>query len=1012
MAILRVSFFRRSLPVLGSLRLTVVLLVFSAMLTFLATMAQTELGIWEVMSRYIRTWFVWHELPWFERPMPIFPGGWILGGLLLINLFAAHLSRFRGRWTRQVPLICIHGGIALLLVGEWVTAFFATEANLVLNVGESRGFTERPRQAELAIVDVTDAEQDMVWAVSESVLAAGETLVHPAADLRVEVVEFFQNSRVFLLPPEHVAAPADHTVAEEGLGPRLRFERADPVVTTDGRNVVSAVVTISVGGEAIGSWAVSTAVADPQEFSVGDRRFTIAMRPERTYLGYQFHLHEFVHERHPGTQIPSHFSSRLQLMNPETGEDREVRISMNQPLRYAGRTFYQASYANNDQTSILQVVRNPGWLLPYLACIVVTVGLIWQFVNRLGQSTRRRDKRVAATVSRAPVGRLDTAGWGLCGLAGLWIIIGLFPVHPDNQPDLDRFGSLPVFSEGRLKAMESMARGYLRTIHGKASVETPEGETLDARAWLLKVWAEPDEADALPVFTVFHPEVLSLLQRPESGREVLAFNDFRPYGQTIEQSVRQATEVPREERSTYEKAILQLDYVLTLYWRLRHSLHLGSPEMLGEMIEDHEQIVRPALQSPRDLEGQPSDPAVDQVLDAEVMRYSVLADFGQVRPVPYRSAQGPRGEWVTMGDAFTRGLQADALSPVASHYRDVLEAWARGDVLAFNAAVKTLHGWMGAWFPAATQRAEVEAKFNRLDLFMKGMVLYVSAFLLIALSWLTTPRLRGWALGLAVVALLAHTLGLGIRMYLQERPPVTSLYASAIFVGWIGMIFSLIVERWLKNGLGLAAGTLLGFSTLIIAHNLGGDGDTIEVMRAVLDSNFWLATHVVVITIGYASVYVAGFLAIAYLIARLLPSARVRETLKPLSGAVYGVVCFALLFSFAGTVLGGIWADQSWGRFWGWDPKENGALLIVIWMAIILHLRVGRIGNERLLMACAVFGNVVVAFSWFGVNMLGVGLHSYGFMEGAPLWLTIFSVSQLLLIGLALVPDSKTASAS
>src|SRR5204863_127843 len=125
---------------------------------------------------------------------------------------------------------------------------------------------------------------------------------------------------------------------------------------------------------------------------------------------------------------------------------------------------------------------------------------------------------------------------------------------------------------------------------------------------------------------------------------------------------------------------------------------------------------------------------------------------------------------------------------------------------------------------------------------------------------------------------------------------------------------------------------------------------------------------------------------------------------KALAKMVYGIVCFATLFSFVGTILGGIWADQSWGRFWGWDPKENGALIIVLWNAMILHARWGGLVRDRGLMALAVFGNVVTSFSWFGVNMLGIGLHSYGFMDEAFYWLRLFVISQLAIIGLALIP--------
>jgi ABC-type transport system involved in cytochrome c biogenesis permease subunit len=208
-------------------------------------------------------------------------------------------------------------------------------------------------------------------------------------------------------------------------------------------------------------------------------------------------------------------------------------------------------------------------------------------------------------------------------------------------------------------------------------------------------------------------------------------------------------------------------------------------------------------------------------------------------------------------------------------------------------------------------------------------------------------------------------------------------------------------------------GALIGFGSLVIAHSLSLDsslnptGDTMEMMRAVLDSNFWLATHVVIITIGYSTTFLAGFLGIAYVFFHIgcfvfnKPESKMKKTLDSM---IYGITCFSLLFSLVGTILGGIWADQSWGRFWGWDAKENGALLIVIWNALLLHARFSGIAKTRGLACIAIFGNVVTAWSWFGTNMLGVGLHSYGFMDKAFDYLMMFIISQLTIIGLAYIP--------
>jgi ABC-type transport system involved in cytochrome c biogenesis permease subunit len=247
-------------------------------------------------------------------------------------------------------------------------------------------------------------------------------------------------------------------------------------------------------------------------------------------------------------------------------------------------------------------------------------------------------------------------------------------------------------------------------------------------------------------------------------------------------------------------------------------------------------------------------------------------------------------------------------------------------------------------------------------------------------------------------------------MWLEGRPPVTNLYSSALFVGWGSVAFCLVLEQLNRNAAGSAAAGMIGFATLLIAHHLSLAGDTLEMMRAVLDSNFWLATHVVVVTLGYASTFLAGFLAILYVLRGVFTRSLDTAAAESLAQMVYGIICFATLFSLVGTILGGIWADQSWGRFWGWDPKENGALLIVIWNAAILHARWCGLIRSRGLMVMAMFGNIVTSWSWFGVNMLGVGLHSYGFMDAAFYGLIGFVSTQLLLMGVALLPLGRWSS--
>ena len=376
------------------------------------------------------------------------------------------------------------------------------------------------------------------------------------------------------------------------------------------------------------------------------------------------------------------------------------------------------------------------------------------------------------------------------------------------------------------------------------------------------------------------------------------------------------------------------------------------------------------------------------------------------------------------------------VDPVITIYEDIATAFREENFKEFNDLVSQVRDLTVRRAGSKADTLHFEKVFNGFEPFYRSATAYVFILVLACISWLLASfgestkkmvtMLRNSAYYLTIIVLVCHTFGLAARMYIEGRPPVTNLYSSALFIGWGSVLLCLATEKYVRLGIASAMGSLIGFGSLVIAHSLSLDsslnpsGDTMEMMRAVLDSNFWLATHVVIITIGYSTTFLGGFLGIAYalyrfcifitpqssLIGQRLLSAE-RNTNRILGSMIFGITCFSLFFSLVGTVLGGIWADQSWGRFWGWDAKENGALLIVIWNAIILHGRLSGMAKTRGMAALSIFGNVVTAWSWFGTNMLGVGLHSYGFMDKAFNPLMYFFVSQMIFILIAYFPAGK-----
>lgn len=588
-------------------------------------------------------------------------------------------------------------------------------------------------------------------------------------------------------------------------------------------------------------------------------------------------------------------------------------------------------------------------------------------------------------------------------LAAVWVFSSWRPPkRAENGPDLVTFGKIPALVGGRIKPLDTVARNSLLIIHGKQSIRLANGKTIGAMAWLADLLFKPAAADEYPLFVIQNAEVLGLFGWEQGDRKYFSFAELSPFLRQIDNQGEQSGKLESVQRSAYQTAVLNLRNALILYQRLKNSLRPEDAHDFAKEIAVYFDVLRPAAEAARQREkGENFDKSKLEAAAAFIERYENNSNMASILTVP--ASQGK--EWQALGAVLVQAIGSGELHPLVLAYAKLGDAYHGSDVPAFNQEAATLRDWFAKEQAPATKRTAFEFFFNQVDPFTHSMVLYVLAFLFACGSWLGWNRpLNRAAFYLLLLSLAVHTFGLVARMYLQERPPVTNLYSSAVFIGWGAVIVSLILERMFRDGIGAACAGAIGFITLIIAHHLAGSGDTLEMLQAVLDTNIWLATHVVAITTGYSAMFLAGMLAIIYIVRGVFTTSLKKETADSLARMTYGVLCFATLFSFVGTVLGGIWADQSWGRFWGWDPKENGAVLIVLWCAIMLHARWGGFIRQRGLMIMAIFGNIVTSFSWFGVNMLGVGLHSYGFMDKAFPWLCGFIASQLALMVAAALP--------
>ena len=598
--------------------------------------------------------------------------------------------------------------------------------------------------------------------------------------------------------------------------------------------------------------------------------------------------------------------------------------------------------------------------------------------------------------------------WIISLLLLAWAVSKMIP--PKEEPGLDvhGFGRLPVLVGGRVMPMDTLARVSLLEWNHHGTYTAADGRILEPTRGLLEIFMMPEQANTAKLFEASNQDILDLFGATDAGGRFVtySFDDLKPYFSEIDKQAGLADQTEPEVRNPFQRGIIKLRDSLRLFLQLKNTLQAEDSPDFGREIGVFAATIQPGLNAvhARDA-NKPFDEQDFERILLLTERYKSLTQAKYAHAIPNPLGTGQDEGWQHISEALLSSIGSGRIPYAATEYGQLISAYRANDVNGFNATIRDYQNYLSKIIPEKLLRPRLEFAFNQAQPFLQAMTLYVIVLVFALLSWLVWPKVLGkTAMLLLVGGFLIHTAGLITRMYLQGRPPVTNLYSSAIFVGWAAVLLCIVLERLYANGIGSVCGAVIGFVTLLIAHNLQLDGDTLEMLRAVLDTNGWLATHVVGEALGYSAMFLAGLIGIIYIFRGLFTRSFDEDTSKSLGRMMYGVVCFATLSSLVATILGGIWADQSWGRFWGWDPKENGALLIVLWNAIVLHARWGGYAKERGMAMMTVFGNVVTSFSWFGVNMLGVGLHSYGFMDQAFGPLIAFIASQFAIIGLGFIP--------
>lgn len=932
-------------------------------------------------------------------------------------------------FKKRAGIVLLHGGIGLMMLSELMVGTMAVETQMTISEGETANFVHDIREIELAVIDETDPEQDQVTVIPKSILLTKqeEIVSDPKLPFDYELMKFYPNAslrRISSLGPEEkkqAENPATTGIGKEWIALPTRSSAgtdSDGAVDTPAAYIK---IIDKKTNESLGIYLISLEMALQdigEQVIVDEKPYQLYLRFKRIYKPYRVKLIDVRKDDYAGTSTVMNYSSDIELVDPTTNVDREIKIWMNNPLRYSGETFYQSGYHADPRTgkemTTLSVVTNMGWMIPYVSCMIVAVGMLYHFMITLLRFLGHRERTTEATAVSEflPPKEKDEAKWikkkrskaklKSCLIPALILIIfggylmskARVPKTPSDEMNVYKFGELPILYQGRFKPIDTLARNSLRVISGRQDYKDENGKTQPAIKWLLDTIAKPREAFALNVVRIENLELLHTLGLEKRKGFRYSFDEFAEKIPELSKQADLARKAGRGKASLYQSQVLDLER------------KIGIVDLIIQSFTPPN--IRP-------------ESARDDLIEA-IRRHRMLDRRNPPRAIPPEESEGNEVEgeddqWQTYTYAWTRDLvkasfSKDKESEATQAWTKMLVAYAKNDVGEFNKEVRNYQKWLEkhqAEMPdTSLSKIDYEAFFNHFEPFYYSSVLYLIAFLLVCFSFLFWNRPLGdAAFWLIVLTFVIHTFALISRIYISGRPPVTNLYSSAVFIGWGAVLGGIVIERMNRLGIGNLLASVSGFSTLLIAHMLAGDGDTMTVLQAVLDTQFWLATHVVCITLGYAATFVAGLLGLFYILWGTCTPRMTADAGKEVIRMLYGVLCFAIFLSFVGTVLGGLWADDSWGRFWGWDPKENGALIIVLWNALVLHARWGGLVKDRGLAMLSIGGNIVTSWSWFGVNELGVGLHSYGFTEGVLKALALFMLSQLAIMAIALIPQKR-----
>lgn len=928
--------------------------------------------------------------------------------------------------------VLIHFGVGLLMLGQFVFGDKQREERISLYEGERTSVAVQTDVVELAVIDTSLPEKNRVVAFDDPLILSALRNKKPLSDeslpIEIRIEKWMANSDM-VTRRENPEAAKDAEGAS-GLPPEVALiEASKSGGVKSEMNYASAYVSVreKKTSRDLGRYALTQFFNDPSlrpkpmlpTLESDGRTFELALRFRRNIKPFMFELENVVLEQYTGTAIPKDYSSYVRILDESGATLQEGRIWMNSPMRFRGETYYQSQYTSAAQSpmrveqTVLQVVTNAGWLIPYVSCVLVGLGMFAHFGITLTRFASRYDRQAIAMPERLPT--FWPAVIAPLALVGGYLFYAAMPPKQDrDQIDWYAVGQLPVQHEGRIKPLSSTGAQILKALSNKPYALAPyenagssgkaaqKPKRLSSAEWLMGVMVHEPWVLKAPLIRIDSQALLDELQISRDKTNCYPPDQIMKALAGKEEKTEKILAKQEQDWSFDEKQFMKLQSKMNILlgiWNAYEPLDVilkeaaEQPERLAMVIERLKPLIEslrvkgpPAIIPPRDI---------PETLDPKL----------------------PPPRWDAYAPAFYEvisNFDSRKLDNPTSRFRDMAQLFREGNGKSreINVAVKNYSELMEKQYRAVSKvnKARFEAWYEYFNPIAWSYGLYIVTGLLCLLGLtIRSDAIRQSAFWLCLITLGLHTLAITSRIYISERPPVVSLYSASVFIGWAIVLACVVAEGLFPISVSLLVASIAGYLSLQVAYGLDM-GDSMPVLQAVLDTQFWLSTHVISVSLGYSATFLAGFLGIGIVLLMLTLAVvgpnqpQVRSTIDMLYRICYGVVCFGMFFSFVGTVLGGLWGDDSWGRFWGWDPKENGALMIVLWNALLLHAKWDRLVGALGFATLAIAGNIITAWSMFGTNILGVGLHAYGGETGESLKiLGAFTLSQLLLITLGVL---------